>query len=448
MIGSSGKEKYILLIILTSIVIIAIMSNENQEKNEDILIPDEILDCDYCTFNYRTPFTLAYTYLRPDGNRIVEGQLDILNAKKIAIQLNGEPEWVVAAPSNNGSIWAVVMDDGTVDAFKFSDGKIDNINISPSQIHPDSPPILMIKDEKAFLLAPGLWNESLFTHPIILTSSGRNVFIDSAGDLVFRVNEKESSRLNVDALPDARLLIDENERIMLLTGPTEEYDHGVLGDSIEASSITIVDTIGNPSVSTVINVPEGNVIEGIAPIWTDIDEDGIREIVVTLSNIEEGARLVVFDENGNILAKGPAAGSGYRWRQQIAVAPFGPGGQTKIADVLTPHIGGVVEFYQWEGNELISTSSLYGYSSHLAGSGNLDMAVAGNFDEDENTELLVPSQDYEELAILKEKREGIQVVGKLKPGGRINTNIAAVNYDYTKFAIGAGTSNDMLTIWY
>lgn len=448
MIGSSGEEKYILLIIMASIVILAIVINEEQEEQEDIIIPSEILDCDYCTFNYRTPFTLAYTYVQPDGNRVVEGKLDILNAKKITKKLDGEPEWVVAAPSNNGSIWAVVLDDGTVDAFELSDGVIVERNVSPSRIHPDSPPILMIKDGEAFLLAPGLWNESLFTHPIVLTGSGRTVFIDSTGDLVFRVNDKEFSRLKVDALPDARLLVDEKERIILLTGPTEKYDHGILGDNIEASSITIVDTITKPNISTVISIPEGNVIEGIAPIWTDLDGDGSREIIVTLSNEEEGARLVVLDENGDLLAEGRAAGSGYMWRHQIAVAPFGPDGEKRIADVLTPHIGGIVELYKWKGDELTITSSLSGYSSHLAGSANMDMAIAGNFDEDENTELLVPLQNYEELAVLEENNDGLQVVDELELDGRVNTNTAAVSYGYDRFAIGIGTDNNTLTIWY
>ncbi|WP_340819534.1 hypothetical protein [Methanolobus sp. WCC4] len=448
MIASSGKEKYILLVMLAAIAILAIALNGQQDVQEDITIPDEILDCDYCTFDYRTPFTLAYTHLRPDGNRVAEGKLDISNAKRLDVDLKGEPEWVLAAPSDNGSIWAVVMEDGEVQAFEFSNGTIGEIDISPSRIHPESPPILMIKDEEAFLLAPGLWNESLLSHPIVLASSGRTVFIDTEGDLVFRVNEKETARLDVNALPDSRLLLDENERVMLLTGPTDEYGHGVLGDSIEASSITIVDTIGNPGISKVIDVPEEDVIEGITPIWTDLNDDGKREIIVTLSNANEGARLVVFDEEGDIVAEGTAAGTGYRWRQQIAVAPSGPEGENEIIDVLTPHIGGVVEFYQWEDDELKVISSLSGYSSHLAGSGNLDMSMVGDFDDDEEMELLVPLQNHRKLAVLEHTDEGVKVVAEIGLADSLSTNIAAVNYDKEELAIGVGTSNNVLHIWY
>jgi hypothetical protein len=448
MMAENRNIMFILLGMLAVIALIAIAMNGTQDTQEEVIIPEEILDCDYCTFNYRTLFTLAYTYLQPDGNRVVEGKLDIQNAEHIEVELEGEPEWVLAAPSDKGSIWAVVMDDGAVQAFDFSDGKLEATNISPSRIHADSPPVLMIKDNEPFILAPGIWNESLLSHPIILASSGRTVFIDNTGDLVFRVNEKEFARFEVNALPDARLLIDENERILLLTGPTEEYGHGALGDSIEASSITIVDTAGVPNISKVIDIPGGDVVEGIAPIWTDLNNDGDREIIVTLSNSKEGARLVVFDEEGNIVADGPDTGTGYKWRHQVAIAPLGPDGENEIVDVLTPHIGGIVEFYRWEGDELKVVTSLAGYSSHLAGSRNLDMALAGDFDEDEDLEVLVPLQNHLELAVLEHTNDRVKVVADIELTGSLSTNIAAMNYENEKFAIGIGTSNDVLHIWY
>lgn len=448
MMAGNRKMTFILFGMLAVIVLVAITMNDTRDSQEEIIIPEEIMDCDYCTFNYRTPFTLAYTYQQPDGNRIVEGNIDIMSAEHTDVELPGKPEWVIAADSSNGSIWAVALDDGTVKAFELSDGELEEISISPAKIHADSPPILMIKNEEAFLLAPGLWNESLLSHPIVLPNSGRTVFIETSGDLVFRVNDRESARLEVNALPDARLLVDEEERILLLTGPTEDYRHGVLGDSLEASSITLIETAGTPSIAKVIDIPEGDVIEGIAPLWTDLDGDGIREIIVTLSNANEGARLVVFDENGTIVASGPSAGTGYRWRHQIAVAPFGPEGETEIVNVLTPHIGGIAEFYRLEEDELQVSSSLSGYSSHLAGSRNLDMALAGNFDTDTYFELMVPTQNYRELAILEHNEDGVHVNGYLPLEGRLTTNIAAVALENESVAIGVGSDVGILRVWY
>ncbi len=448
MMAGNRNITFILLGMLVVIVLIAIVMNGTRDAQEDVIIPEEILDCDYCTFNYRTPFTLAYTYLQPDGNRVVQGNMDLLNADYTDVELSGKPEWVVSAASNNGSIWAAVLDDGTVEAFELSDGEIDKVNISPAKIHADSPPTLMLKNDEAFLLAPGLWNESLLSHPVVLASSGRTVFIETSGDLVFRVNDRESARLEVDALPDARLLLDEDERILLLTGPTEDYKHGVLGDSVEASSITLVETAGTPAIDKIIDIPEGDVIEGIAPIWTDLDGNGIREIIVTLSNAKEGARLVVFDDDGNIMASGPTTGNGYRWRHQIAIAPFGPNGEIEIADVLTPHIGGIVEFYHLNEDELTVMSGLSGYSSHMFGSRDLDMAVAGNFDNDTHFELLVPTQNFRELAVLEHNETGIHVLGHLLLEGTLSTNIAAVKLANNSVAMGVGTDAGVLRIWY
>ena len=158
---------------------------------------------------------------------------------------------------------------------------------------------------------------------------------------------------------------------MVLSEPTEEYRHGIMGDSIEAGSITIIETDGIPKAEVVIDVPEGKVIEGISPIWADVDDDGEREIIVTLSNADQGAQIVAFDENGEIKYRGSSIGQGYRWRHQLAVAPFDDSAEMKLVDILTPHIGGVVEFYDLKDGELKIESSISGYSSHKIGSRNL-----------------------------------------------------------------------------
>ena len=59
-----------------------------------------------------------------------------------------------------------------------------------------------------------------------------------------------------------------------------------------------------------------------------------------------------FDDDGHLVAEGPTIGQGYRGRHQIAVAPFGPNGELELVDVLTPHLGGIVEFYQLEEKKL------------------------------------------------------------------------------------------------
>ena len=151
----------------------------------------------------------------------------------------------------------------------------------------------------------------------------------------------------------------------MLTGPTERLPHGVLGDRVEAKGFTLVDTEGDPLVAGGFEVERDAVIEGIAPIWADLTGDGLREIVVTVSDRTAGARVVVFSESGRRMATGP---------------PSGPNGGMEITEVLTPHIGGVVGFYRLEGTALRLVAQLPGFSTHVMGSRNLDMALAGDMD--------------------------------------------------------------------
>ena len=62
------------------------------------------------------------------------------------------------------------------------------------------------------------------------------------GILIFSSTWTTSFRkISANALPDARILSDEHGRLLFLTVPAEDYDHGVLGDAIEATSITRFD---------------------------------------------------------------------------------------------------------------------------------------------------------------------------------------------------------------
>jgi hypothetical protein len=253
--------------------------------------------------------------------------------------------------------------------------------------------------------------------------------------------------LPINALPDARILTDEKGRLLLLTDATQRYRHGVLGDSIEAASITMVETEPEVRVVLKIPIPDDTVVEGIAPIWADMDGDGTREIIVTLSNARQGAQVVVFDESGEPVAKGPAIGQGSRWRHQIAVAPFGPNGEMELVDVLTPHIGGVVEFYRLEGDELRIIAQVSGFTSHVFGSRNLDMAVAGDFDGDGRTELLLPDQTRTELGAIRHTSEGAEVAWTVDLDERLQTNIMAVALSDGGMVVGVGMAKGTLRLW-
>ena len=176
------------------------------------------------------------------------------------------------------------------------------------------------------------------------------VSVDDDGDVVIRTGPYQA-RLGIDALPDARLVIETSRSAFSCSlGPPDVYLTGCSGDTTEAEGVTLIDTRGGGKVAASFQIEDNAVIEGIAPIWTDLTGDGQREIIMTVSDARVGARVVVFSESGQRGAAGPSVGQGSRWRHQLAVAPFGPNGETEIAEVLTPHIGGVVGFYRLDGD--------------------------------------------------------------------------------------------------
>jgi hypothetical protein len=369
------------------------------------------------------------------------------DTQPIDVSLDGEPQWVVAVSTDEGSLWAVTLDDGRVQYFEVSGRDVTEIAMSPDQIPSDTPPALYIDDSgEVRLITLDDDDASLTTHPVLIDGGADRAYVDTEGGLVVR-NSTGETRLPINAMPDARILMDEKGRLLLLTDATQRYRHGVLGDTTEAASITMVETEPEVRVALNIPIPDDTVVEGISPIWADMDGDGTREIIVTLSNARQGAQIVIFNESGEPVAKGPAIGQGSRWRHQIAVAPFGPNGEMELVDVLTPHIGGVVEFYRLEGDDLRIVAQISGFTSHVIGSRNLDMAVAGDFDGDGRTELLLPDQTRTELGAIRHTSEGAEVAWTVDLDERLQTNIMAIALSDGGMVVGVGIAKGTLRLW-
>ncbi|MGD9092010.1 MAG: hypothetical protein PVF74_04125 [Anaerolineales bacterium] len=391
--------------------------------------------------------SIGYTYHRADGNRYVAGSGAIDRLDPIDIPLVGEHEWLVAASEGSGGVWVVVLGDGRTQGFRVTADGYEEVAVSPEQIQPGMPPALVVEDDQPKILVAPTSAASKLTHPVLLgPNSERTAFIENDGDLVIW-EEGEIARLEVNALPDARLLTDEQGGLLLLTGPTGRYDHGVLGDGLEASAVTIVETQPLPGVSRTIAIPPPAVIEGIAPIWADLNGDGSREIIITVSDGSRGARLVIFNEAGEQISSGEPIGRGYRWRNQLAVAPFSPGGELELVDVLTPHIGGSVEYFHLEGQSLELVAQIPGYTSHVMGSRNLDMALSGDFDGDRGVEVLLPAQERTELGAIIRTQDSARVDWHLPVGGTVTTNLAAISFLDGSIGLGVGRADGVLRLW-
>ena len=379
--------------------------------------------------------------------RFLTTQTDLASATQIDIPLPGTPVWVAGIPHEDGIAWAVAFEDGGLAAYLASSNSSDyaQVAISPEKLPPGSPLTIYSSNGGLFALtAPGT-DASTLTSPILIDPGLPKIaYIATNGDLVIWQKDQET-RLPVEALPDSRILTDDQNRLLFLSNPTDRYTHGVLGDNIEATGITLVETIPEPRILQTISIPELDVIEGIYPTWADMNNDGEREIIVTLSNAQEGAHIVAFREDGSTIAEGPAIGTGFRWRHQLVAAPFRASGENLLAVVRTPHIGGVIEFYRLNGNKLEIANTITGISTHSIGSRNLFTAQVGDFDSDDQVELLAPDQSHTRLGIVGMDEEDITW---LNLDAELVTNLAAVTFpDSDAVSLAVGLSNNVLRIW-
>src|SRR5690606_6791259 len=213
---------------------------------------------------------------------------------------------------------------------------------------------------------------------VYVADNGDVVMLDSGGG--------EVSRLLLNALPDARLVVNETQQVALYAEATDIYDHAVLGDGLEGGALVVLDSALDEVLR--VTLEDGEVFEGIAPFWADVNNDGSPDLVTTVSNDRVGAQIRVYGLDGEVLLATNPLGQGDLWRHALAWGAFGIN-RDVLVEVVTPHISGAVIFYQRQGAQLFPTvrQPLVDYTSHQSGSRNLDGALGGDFDGDGQLEL-------------------------------------------------------------
>lgn len=386
-----------------------------------------------------------YTYPSLDGNHYVRGNIDLRDINPLRITLKGEPAWVVSGIYKHGALWIAALSTGEIQAFYVEQGTYQEVTIS-TKLAPGEPPALAIQGDDFWLLQENLSYDNKTNHPI-QTSGGIVAHIDPTGYFHLDIGNNIFFDFALNALPDTRILQDGAGNFLGLTQPTNEYDHGIAGDQLEANAFAIISLAKNKLSVQETTLPDDKVIEGIYPIWVDLNGDGSREIIVTQSAYGSGAQLVVYNQQGTIVAAGDPIGQSYRWRHQIAVAPFGPEKELELVDVLTPHLGGIVEFFQWQDDKLVLVASVQGYTSHVIGTRNMDMAVAADFDSDNLVELLLPNQQRNSLGAIQRTTNGAIVDWEIELGGTLITNLAVLSLADGSIALGLGLEENTLLIW-
>ncbi|MBH66314.1 MAG: hypothetical protein CL784_07350 [Chloroflexi bacterium] len=149
-----------------------------------------------------------------------------------------------------------------------------------------------------------------------------------------------------------------------------------------------------------------------------------------------------------VVAESQSVGIGFRWIHQITIAPFGPNGETEIAAVRTPHIGGIDQFYRIEVGKLsLVAPEAGGYMSHVLRSRNLDQGVAGGFGRDGKVEFVVLPRDQMRLIRLRRVNDGIEEVLSLELESCLTSNLSVVSLDGCRITLAVGTANGSLYVW-
>ncbi|MEQ8708030.1 MAG: VCBS repeat-containing protein [Rhodospirillales bacterium] len=204
-----------------------------------------------------------------------------------------------------------------------------------------------------------------------------------------------------DQLPGSTVSFgNRNIRRAWLAGPTDRYRHGVLGDAIEASAVIVENPEGRRFR---LDLPPDTVFEDQIPRILDLDDDGRDELLLVLAKQDSGAAIAVVEFDGSALrlaATGPDFGRPNRWLNPIGAADVDGDGRTEIAYIATPHIGGVLNLFRYDGTALSRIAQTPGFSNHAIGAANLGWSAILDVTADGIPDLVIPARDRSLLRVM------------------------------------------------
>lgn len=385
------------------------------------------------------------------GNHFIEGTGSFPDVQTQDVTLNQfdgvfavQPQWIVGVP-NFGFVWSPVPVENFASSFS-SSGLISVGNLSLTR---ETPPLVQRIGNTISAVNPQIPFSSFLSHATPL-ADGYFAVIEENGDLTV-TNFEQLSRLELNIQPDARVVVSSDGRLAVYAEATNQrYVHAIMGDDVEGSALVIMNVVdGQLNILERVDLAGDDVYEGLYPMWADLNEDGVEDLVTTVSNGQIGSRLraYVFTDSGLQSVEGPAIGTGFRWQHQLAWGAFGTNGEMELIDVRTPHIGGIVRFYRYTDAALEIVAELPGYTSHIINSRNLDMAVAGDFNGDGTPELAIPSQSRTSVAGIQRTENGADVIWDLPVPSPIVTNLAATPLSTGNLALGVGMEDGNLRVW-
>ena len=392
-----------------------------------------------------------YTFHNPAGSRMLRGSGSFPDVEVIDIPLRGKPAWAVAYAMES-AVWHIVMENGDLQVVELQpNGTVTTPGFQAGWFEGAQPPLVGVSMIEGTYVMRSDSTVSPWSHPIPINDF-EVMYINRMGELVLGQEAGVVARLPVKAQPDARLVMNRVGQIALYANATDQrYVHGIMGDCLEGATLLILEVRASQiRILARVDLPGDDVYEGIAPFWADIDGDGREDLVTTVANGSLGARLRAYLWDGSQIRQqvdGPAAGQRHRWRHQLTAGPFGPNGEIEIVDVLTPHIGGALEFYRFDGASLHIAARLNRVTSHRIGSRNLDQTAAGDFNGDDRPEVLVMDLSRRHVVAVQHHADGAEEVWRLDAGHEITSNFSPVELLENRLALAVGTADGRLRVW-
>lgn len=235
---------------------------------------------------------------------------------------------------------------------------------------------------------------------------------------------------DIDILPDGEISQSSGLiRRAWLGGATKRYDHGVLGDALEASKLLVIDENNQQHV---LELPSLEVFEDRYPRITDINDDDNAEAIVIRTHIDTGAAIATYTIKDNELVLNAASetiGLSHRWLNIVGAADFDGDGNTEIAAVITPHIGGTLTLYRQVSQKLRVVFEQYGFSNHKYGSRELRMSAMHDFNNDGLMDLAVPNTNRRSLILMTLKNGSYKELARIDNPTEIKTGIYPIDID-------------------
>ena len=379
-------------------------------------------------FGWPLPFGAA------SGNRVVAGKGSFPRWHALSIPTEAPLRWLIALPRRQ---LAAVDREGTFWVFDVADAGLRVAARYGEVAGPDGPPVVVSLDgERSGVALVGrdgrlaVWSGgslrsydvgaplSRLTFPTPVSFPGRGwddllaVAADGAVVLIggLPAAPRVVSRLDVRALPDARITLGDLDgdglpEAVVLTDPTSRYPHGILGDRLEAGSLTVIGLSPNGLALRARHpLTPPAVFEDLVPVIALLDGGPPPAILVARSAPEQGAAVVALglrDGALAVLAESPAFGQSNRWSHVIAAADLSGDGIPEVLAVRAPHVGGALTAYRRRGAALVSIAQAPGFASHAIGSRNQGQALAADLDGSGRAEVVVPRQSRDVLAALE-----------------------------------------------